>query len=231
MNKVKLVFLIILLISDIYTSGDSECLNKKVSSSRRLSGTLDEEDCLYLETSDTNLMCVLNSDGKSCEEVSKCLGINRVPDLRRLENEDYCEELETSDDNKYLCKLNLDKNICEEVEITCEDKTIKNRRLSGDLTEEYCNSLKAKEDIYYKCVFDSVSEVCKTEEKKCNEVKILNTRRLSTDKLDDEDCYGLETSNDSKICVAKSDGYGCEEINGSNEINLSFSLFFLFLFL
>jgi len=71
MNKIILLFLIILLISDTYTSSD--CLDKKTSSSRRrLSSLLTEEDCSSLSVSATNLMCILSSDQKSCDEVSIC---------------------------------------------------------------------------------------------------------------------------------------------------------------
>jgi len=164
--------------------------------------------------------------------MSECKGKSRVANSRRLST-DYCADLKTSDDSKYLCKFDSNKNICDEFEITCEDMEMTNsrRRLSGDLNQEYCKSLKTSEDFYYKCVYDSDNEGCTVEVKNCNEVKVLSTRRLSSDILSDEDCEDFVTSNNRKICVAKSDGSGCEEINGSNEINLSFLLFCLFLFL
>ena len=238
MNKVVLLFLIILLISDIDTSSDSECLQTKESSSRRRleSITYTEAECQSLSTSDDqNLICVLSSDKKSCDEVSFCLATQRVTSNALYTNQD-CEDLPTTDINFY-CSLSSNQQSCTEVEIFCDDfhNYYSRRRLSSesDLTQEDCNVFRVRDDVFYTCVLDTEEGGCKADFKNCKEIKDSNIRRLSSDLWTDDDCINFYTSDDSKyICVAKKDGSGCEEKkNGSNEINLSFALLCLFLFL
>ena len=117
MSKIIFTFLFMIIITNVYTSGDSECINRG-STSRRLSTDV---DCTTLRTSDNTLKCIFSPSQEICIEIDKdkseCTS-KRVS--RRLATtelyDDDCEPLLTSDDNKYICVASDDGKSCKEVE-------------------------------------------------------------------------------------------------------------------
>ena len=127
MKNILVLYLIVLLISSIFTSTDSQCLQTKESiERRRLSTTISEMDCHSFVTSDVNFICVLSEEGHSCDEVSECIYTNywdlevNFPynELEPLYSDkftdEYCEVLMTSDDEIYICVANSDGSGCKE---------------------------------------------------------------------------------------------------------------------
>ena len=129
MKNVLVLYLIVLLISSIFTSTDSQCLQTKESvERRRLSTTISESICHSFETSDINFICVLSDELDSCDEVSECIytnywdvednfPYNQLPTLSSsIFTDEYCEKLMTSDDEIYICVANSDGSGCKETD-------------------------------------------------------------------------------------------------------------------
>ena len=232
-------FLFILLITNVYSSTDSKCIDTK-NSARRLSGDFGDDYCSEFETSDDKRYdCVASSDNKYCEEMSKCFAYARLNPENLDLNE--CYNLTTSNDDLYKC-VPSDKE-CIELD-QCTGKYYKNyfyyyndnensRRLSTDyeLTEKDCAFLSISDDLRYKCVPGPDNSFCEKIEKNCSEVS-KKSAKYSTDVLTDEDCELLKTSDDKKYkCVISSDGTSCEEKKlSSDRIKLSISILSLLFF-
>ena len=98
----------------------SECDKKtKAKTSRRMlsSAELTENECKNMKTSnDTEYICTVSSDKKSCEETSKppseCYKQKSSSTLSPELIEEDCEDLNTSDNTKYICALRIDELSC-----------------------------------------------------------------------------------------------------------------------
>ena len=238
MNKFIFTFILIILIVNAYTSTDSPCTSKRVSSRRNLASLLTEEDCINLETSETTKKCVLNDDEQSCREVDKSqcelktISVNSGRRLSSLLTEDDCKDLKTSDDNKFKCILGEDKTYCMETIKSPSSSTVSqcttkysSRRLSSDLTEEDCSILSTSNNFLYKCVLNSNKNNCKEVVRSECEKTYYYNRRLESEELTNEACGDLKTSDDSKyICVVNEDGTGCEEMENSNYLKYTTTL-------
>ena len=163
MNKLNLIFLLVIVITYINTSGDlvSECVdydNRQVS----------ESICNKLETSNkSKFICVLNQDGKNCEEIasSECTTKFSPPQepvtRRRVESEviddEDCYNLKTSDKYNYECVISGKKDRCLEalIDSECTDTFYK----PGKFTKEDCNKLETS-NKKYKCVPSSDQTYC-----------------------------------------------------------------------
>ena len=232
--------LLILLITNADSSADSQCLNAK-SSTRRLSGDFNDEDCQTYETSDdTKYVCVASSDKKYCEEISKCFGYYILyPGITNNELEKVCYELPTSNKDVYFC-VHDDKGCTEVDECTYEYYenyynyyyNQNSRRLGTDLEEADCEILYTSDDLFFKCVPGPDNKFCEKREKTCKEMFIQQSTSYSNYALTEEDCEILKTSNDNKYeCVLSSDGNSCEEKKlSSNRIKLSISILCLLFF-
>lgn len=233
-----IIFLFILLITNAYSSTDSECIDTK-NSSRRLASDFDDDYCIQLETSDKErYVCVASSDNQYCEEMSLCFAYARLYPENLDLNE--CYDLPTSKDDLYRC-VPSDKECIELDE--CTGKYYENylyyndnensRRLSTDyeLTEEDCALLAISDDLRYKCVPGPDNSFCEKIEKTCLEVS-QKSAKYSTDVLSDEDCKFFKTSNDKRYeCALSSDGTSCEEKKtASDRIKLSISILILLFF-
>ena len=116
MSKIIFTFLFMIIITNVYTSGDSECINQ--GSSRRLSTDF---DCTRLEVSDNTKKCIFSPSQEKCIEIDKdkseCTSQRVTRRLSTTElDDDDCEPLITSDDNKYICVASDDGKSCKEVE-------------------------------------------------------------------------------------------------------------------
>ena len=226
MNKFIFTFILIILIVNAYTSTDSPCTTKRVSSRRNLASLLTEEDCINLETSETTKKCVLNDDEQSCREVEKSqcelktISNNSGRRLSSLLTEDDCKDLATSENTK-KCVLSGDEKSCREVNKSqCELKKISNnsgRRLSSLLTEGDCKDLKTSDDNKFKCILGEDETYCMETTKNPSSSTVnqcttkYSSRRLSSD-LTEEDCSILSTSNNYLYkCVLNSNKNNCKE--------------------
>ena len=226
MNKFIFTFILIILIVNAYTSADSPCTRKTVSSRRNLLSLLTEEDCINLETSENTKKCVLSGDEKSCKEVDKSqcelktISNNSGRRLSSLLTQEDCINLATSENTK-KCVLSGDEKSCREVDKSqCELKIISNnsgRRLSSLLTEDDCKNLKTSDDSKFQCILavDEIYCVETTKNPSSSTVSQCTTkyssRRLSSD-LTEEDCSILSTSNNYIYkCVLNSNKNNCKE--------------------
>ena len=117
MSKIIFTFLFMIIITNVYTSGDSDCINQGASG-RRLSTDV---DCSQLETSDNTKKCIFSPSQEICIEIDKdkseCTSKRVSRRLATTEfDDDDCEPLLTSDDNKYICVAADDGKSCKEVE-------------------------------------------------------------------------------------------------------------------
>lgn len=164
MSKTFSFILIIILITYIYTSGDSECERHTITSSgRRRIESLDE--CNDFKTSDDTIYECVTGRGK-CEEKEKmtqCVQ-TKADSRRRLSSDLDCKDQQTTDDSKFICKLNRDMNRCIEMpKSECELTTSESsRRLTteGGVTEELCKKKKTSDASIYKCVINSQKNGC-----------------------------------------------------------------------
>ena len=234
--------LLILLITNAYSSTDSECLDTK-SSGRRLNTDFDDEECKKYRTSnDTKYVCAASSDKKYCEEISRCFGYYiEFPEITNNELGKVCSKLPTSNESLYYC--GYDEKGCTEVD-ECTFYYYDNyynyyysnqnsRRLATDLEEEDCEYFLTSDDLFYKCVPSTNKKFCEKREKTCKEMFIKPSTSYSNYVLTEEDCESLKTSNDNKYeCVLSSEGNSCEEksLSSSNTIKLSISILCLLFF-
>ena len=167
MNKLNLIFLLVIVITYINTSGDfvSKCVNFLDDDNTQ---SVSESICSGLETSNkSKFICVLNQDGKNCEEIasSECTTKFSPPQepvtRRRVESEviddEDCYNLKTSDIYNYECVLSYNKDRCLEelIDSECTDTFYK----PGKFTKEDCNKLETS-NKKYKCVPSSDQTYC-----------------------------------------------------------------------
>lgn len=211
----------------------TECVQMKAVSRRRLSSDLTEEDCKGKgTTNDYIFKCVLKDDKSRCIEmpISEC---NYTSSVTSSLTEELCKSKKTSDDAIYKCILNTGKNGCVETLISrCKSEI--GRRLSTDLNEDICKELETSDDSIYKCFYDEKA-------KRCDETYLFSeckskrpstsTRRLSSE-LTENECNKAKTSDDTKYkCVLKSTKTECEEVSKENSASLKLSLAILCLLL
>ena len=123
MNKIIFSLTLIFLISNVYTSADSECINYGKEDRRRLStDKIKLSECERLATSESSKRCTLNQDKTACTEIdrvdSECNN-KVISDRRRLSTtgltDSDCKSLKTSD-SRFKCVATNDKQSCVEVE-------------------------------------------------------------------------------------------------------------------
>ena len=119
MNKIIFAFLLMIIISNVYTS--TPCVEAGKDTGRRLSSDFTNSFCRRYTDTETNKICVANEAKTACIEVesSECYE-KVVTSARRLATteltDDDCEPLKTSNDKKYICVASDDGQSCEEVE-------------------------------------------------------------------------------------------------------------------
>ena len=116
MSKIIFTFLFMIIITNVYTTGDSDCINQ--GSRRRLSTDV---DCTSLGVSDDSKKCIFSPSEEICIEIDKdkseCTSKKVTRRLSTTElDDDDCEPLLTSDDKKYICVASDDGKSCKEVE-------------------------------------------------------------------------------------------------------------------
>ena len=152
MNKLNLLFLLLLLVIGINTASDytSPCLEA--------SGSLSESECNTLETSKSDLKCIYDYDKTSyCLEMpySKCVN-QYTPDDdsgRRLASLQITDQewssLETSNKYNYKCVANSVKNRC--LEYLIESECTKTYYHTSQFSKDDCNQLETS-NPKLKCV-------------------------------------------------------------------------------
>lgn len=127
-----------------------------------------------------------------------------------------CNQLRTSDDSIYECKLNAEGDSCEESEKTSfcvQTRADSRRRLSSLLTQEDCINKRVSDNTIYKCVLNEQMNRCV--EIIISRCKSTIGRRLNTE-LSEEICKELETSdNNIYRCFYNTNTNRCDETHKS----------------
>ena len=153
-----------------------------------------------LKTSDDSIFeCELNNEGDACEEIEKtseCVQTKLTDGSRRRLStdltEDDCKALATTNNTKFICKLNSNKDRCIEIRKSeCIVTTSgSSRRLSTDLTEEDCKKKKTSDDTIYKCVLNK-------QKNGCDEAIISRCKATKGNDLTEKICNEIETSDNT----------------------------------
>ena len=173
MNKNFMFIVIFLLFFNIVISSTdkSDCQKKTVYSDttgRRLGTVLEDSDCNIQRTTDSErYICVVSLDGERCIEVVKsdCNSFSTSSRLRSLSsqlNTEDCQNLRTSDNERYNCVPNSMKERCtEQAKSECYAETVSDydRRLSSELSEDICNELETTSEKK-KCVLSDDRKSC-----------------------------------------------------------------------
>ena len=178
--------------------------NECVRVSKKCEEGKDETECSQIKATDEDKKRCVFTNNKCIEQYKTCALYNAIDGTI---NKDVCESIVI--ENDYLTKKCVftagtggAKNTCTQDDRVCTDFQV-------EFYSYQCSGISLT-DQTKKCVF--YNNACSKVDKTCFDMAILAG-------ADDEKCGKGSISSSNKICVAKEDGSGCQEIDKPKEQN------------